>query len=495
MATFEEYIQAGSERRQEEFLDYLKNKAGFKRKQTAGSYFGYLKHPVFTDFLRSHYNLSEIYECTDLQRLKEMTAVCKKADFNTDPKIHYGYSAAMKKYIEFIESMTKIDDTNSSQMTNSVKEPETKPKPRSGFSIWKLITYIGSTGLLYSDLLIKRVAFSLLSKRFLILSGLAGSGKTQLAIAFAEAFIEKDSQFRVVAVGADWTNREPLLGFPNALEKGDYVKPESGVLDLLIEANKPENKNKPYFLILDEMNMSYVERYFADFLSAMESHREIPLWDKDGNVPKTVKLSDNVFIIGTINVDETTYMFSPKVLDRANVIEFQISPDEMEKFLTDMKPVDRDSVRGKAKDMAEEFVELARKKDLTKSEPAKKALGEFFEILKKINAEFGYRTATEIYRFISQAETLDDTYDKMSEDDILDCAIVQKLLPKLHGSRKKLNDVLTELWKVCFTNAEDKEAPISDDKIKAARFKLAADKICRMHKAAEANGFASFAEA
>lgn len=50
MATFEEYIQAGSERRQEEFLDYLKNKAGFKRKQTAGSYFGYLKHPVFTDF-------------------------------------------------------------------------------------------------------------------------------------------------------------------------------------------------------------------------------------------------------------------------------------------------------------------------------------------------------------------------------------------------------------------------------------------------------------
>ena len=81
----------------------------------------------------------------------------------------------------------------------------------------------------------------------------------------------------MVSVGADWTSREPLLGYPNALQHDSYVKPENGVLDLLIEANKIENANKPFFLILDEMNMSYVERYFADFLSAMESHENISL--------------------------------------------------------------------------------------------------------------------------------------------------------------------------------------------------------------------------
>ncbi|MBK7561215.1 MAG: hypothetical protein IPI68_06745 [Chitinophagaceae bacterium] len=80
---------------------------------------------------------------------------------------------------------------------------------------------------------------------------------------------EDENQYCIVPVGADWTNREPLLGFPNALEKNNYVKPDNRVLDMIIEANR--NESKPYFLILDEMNLSHVERYFADFLSVMES--------------------------------------------------------------------------------------------------------------------------------------------------------------------------------------------------------------------------------
>ena len=134
----------------------------------------------------------------------------------------------------------------------------------------------------------------------------------------------------IVPVGADWTNREALLGYPNALNEGEYVLPENGVLNLLIEANKPENQDKPYFLILDEMNLSHVERYFADFLSVMESQEHIPLhpetemW-KGCRVPGKVSLPPNLFIVGTVNIDETTYMFSPKVLDRANVIEFRVT--------------------------------------------------------------------------------------------------------------------------------------------------------------------------
>lgn len=371
-----------------------------------------------------------------------------------------------------------------------------------GFSIKKMIGHIKETGLLYNDNLIKRFAFSLMSKRFLILSGLAGSGKTQLALAFASALVKnKDEQMCVVSVGADWTNREPLLGFPNALQPGKYVKPESGVLDLLIEANRPENADKPFFLILDEMNMSYVERYFADFLSAMESKEKISLWNSDtecdkviDGVPQRIDLPKNIFIIGTINVDETTYMFSPKVLDRANVIEFKISSKEMGEFLQEMREIDRDSIIGKSAEMGADFVAKASKKDLAQDSEAVEMLQKFFDELKNVNAEFGYRSATEIFRFICQAKANDDTDKKMTDEEILDAAIVQKLLPKLHGSRKKLEPVLAQLWKLCFTGT-NRDSNIAKENVEKALYKESADKIRRMYESATANGFTSFAEA
>ena len=384
-------------------------------------------------------------------------------------------------------------------------EAEMTPSPVSiPFSINTVITFINETGLLYSQALIKRFAFSLMAKRFLILSGLAGSGKTQLALAFAKALVEdKRKQMCVVSVGADWTNREPLLGYPNALKSGEYIKPENGVLDLLIEANKPENASKPFFLILDEMNMSYVERYFADFLSAMESHETIALWNKcdnesescENNVPERIGLPDNLFIIGTINVDETTYMFSPKVLDRANVIEFKISVDEMTEFLDCIRQVDCSSVCCKAAGMGADFIRLTNCKDFENERTATETLKAFFTELKSVNAEFGYRSATEIFRFISQAHKNDDTVEKMSEEEILDAVILQKLLPKLHGSRKKLEPALKGLWGLCFDPSIKDTMQIARENIDKAIYKESADKILRMYESAYANGFTSFAEA
>lgn len=357
------------------------------------------------------------------------------------------------------------------------------------FSVSKIISYIKDTGLIYSDNLIKRFTYSLLTKPFVILSGLAGSGKTQLALAFAKTLVEKEEeQLCFVPVGADWTNREPLLGYPNALRQGDYVPPESGVLELLIECNKPENSNKPYFLILDEMNLSYVERYFADFLSAMESHKAICLWKEEKHrVPQSVKLTKNLFIIGTINVDETTYMFSPKVLDRANVIEFKVDEKDMIKFLSSNPKVDIEKANGNAAPMAADFVRIAGDK-VAPATIANDTLKSFFAQLKKVNAEFGYRTATEIGRFISLA------IDSMDKDKAVDAAIVQKLLPKLHGSRKKIVPVLKELWTLCGISIDMEEMEIlevPDD----AKYPLTADKIVRMYKCAIDNGFTSFAEA
>ena len=365
--------------------------------------------------------------------------------------------------------------------------PTSDEQPAVDININTITSTIKSTGLIYSDTLIKRLAYSLMAKPCVIFSGLAGSGKTQLALAFAKCLSENiEEQVCTVSIGADWTNREPLLGYPNALKNNEYVKPECGVLQLLMRAN--DDPSKPYFLILDEMNLSVVERYFADFLSAMESGEPIKLWDSESeDVPKEILLPKNVFIIGTINVDETTYMFSPKVLDRANVIEFKIAADEMDEYLGKKININLESAYSACADMAVDFVNKANSQ-VEKDDKNKDVLLSFFRELKKVNAEFGYRTVNEISRYLHFAN------GDLADDAAIDTAILQKLLPKLHGSRKKLEPVLQQLWKLCFMGA-GKDLNIAQEHVEKAEFKESADKIRRMYESAAANGFTSIAEA
>lgn len=492
------YLDANIEERQEMFYKYMiaQGKSESTAKQHA--YTNSIRKEV-CEVVKSVTSKDSIFEVVEILAVKSIYNKVKqlavdKAQNNAPSSSLANY----KKFLDYLEDNSSIETTNTvneaednASENNSISTIEPAP-----FSINTIIANIQSTGLIYAPTLIKRFAFSLMTKPFVILSGLAGSGKTQLAVAFAKAMSYDESQYRIVSVGADWTNREPLLGFPNALKKGEYVCPENGVLQLIIDAER--NPERPYFLILDEMNLSYVERYFADFLSVMESHGKIALWDNpEGSadtIPASVSLPNNLFIIGTINVDETTYMFSPKVLDRANVIEFKISVDEMFGFMAKVQKVDVNLITAKTADMGKSFVELACTKDMQNDMADCDVLGEFFKQLKSVNAEFGYRSATEIFRFISTAKSNDDTQDKMETADVLDAAIVQKLLPKLHGSRKKLDPVLKELWKLCMPK-DNKEIEISQAKAENAIYKMSADKIARMYNAAQDNGFTSFAEA
>jgi len=306
----------------------------------------------------------------------------------------------------------------------------------------------------------------------------------------------------IVPVGADWTNREPILGFPNALEAGKYVVPENGALQLIIDAsNDPDN---PYFLILDEMNLSHVERYFADFLSAMESSEEIPLHSDMGewkdSIPCKIKLPKNLFIVGTVNIDETTYMFSPKVLDRANVIEFRVSEIEMQSYLNNNKPLNLDLLTSSGSAMGKSFVQIGTAKNTMphNAEEMNIALISFFNELKKSGAEFGYRSAAEIIRFAGVVNIIEPGW---SMTKIIDAAIMQKLLPKVHGSRRKLEPVLNTLGKLCLQNEqkiEDFILPKSDfnfDDTTKIKYPLALEKILRMRSSLISNGFTSYAEA
>lgn len=363
-----------------------------------------------------------------------------------------------------------------------------------------------NSGLYFANGNILRFIASLLSKPFVILSGLSGSGKTKLAQTFAMWICESETQYKIVPVGADWTNREPLVGYPNGLKADEYITPDSGVIHLLIEAVKKGNENKPFFLILDEMNLSHVERYFADFLSIMESNDSIKLYtgnerqSLDGiPIPFEIGWPKNVFIIGTVNIDETTYMFSPKVLDRANVIEFRITEDEIQSFLGNPGVPDLMKLTKQGVAMAESFLLMASLKNIEKNDNIATELVSFFNQLQPVGAEFGYRSATEIMQLAAKLKILEPS---ITDDECLDIAIMQKLLPKLHGSRSKLVKILIALAGLCVEGITKEEFEKKFEEFYkngfdglTVKYPISFEKLIRMYKNVLANGFTSYAEA
>ncbi len=387
-----------------------------------------------------------------------------------------------------------------------------------------------------------RFTSALLAKRFTIFTGLAGSGKTKLAQAFARwitqdpGWVESGDHskgknvnpfYALVPVGADWTGNENVLGYPNGLNSKGYVtKP---ALEIILHAL--ENLDVPHFLILDEMNLSHVERYFADILSIIESGDGLDLYagdmtkeetwrEKDAQMcvpPKLRRFPENLFIIGTVNVDETTYMFSPKVLDRANVIEFRMDADELGSFLNNPIKPDLSKLDGKGIAYAKGFVQAAKNPvDIPANvkQPYATEMLLFFNATQAHGAEFGYRLAHESARFVHFYKVLGKHSDMDASwfPGAFDCVVFQKLLPKLHGSRAKLGPLLKKLWFLCVSDetargtdalkaaveaatSTDKKNEPSSDVPAGAPYPLSADKIARMWRLLNENGFASFAEA
>lgn len=477
---------------------------GFNQTVTNGIYPVYLYYKE-KELLILAYGLSETNEAKRKWNITNVPTI--KEYFSTNNlgrPDRYGSSYVFKAYdtTKTLNESEINSDLNKLIEVYKAHNPESKLKPQTmeAFEVSAFLDAATKAGYYLEQKLATRFTASLLTKPFVILTGLAGSGKTKLAQSFVQWICQDKKQYRIIPVGADWTNREPLLGYPNALKPEEYVTPDNGTLKLIIDAcNHPE---LPYFLILDEMNLSHVERYFADFLSVMESKEEIPLYTSDtikSNVPTSLKIPSNLFIIGTVNIDETTNMFSPKVLDRANTIEFRVTQDEMKSFLANIKSIDLNSLKGKGSGSAQHFLEMANNKSLTvpDGDTINKALIQFFGELKKTGAEFGYRSATEILQLINQLSILDSA---LTTNQKIDIAVMQKLLPKLHGSRRKLCPILEKLGGFCISGdfkviKDVFEKPDFNFESAEVIFPISLEKITRMYHSAIDNGFASFAEA
>jgi energy-coupling factor transporter ATP-binding protein EcfA2 len=342
--------------------------------------------------------------------------------------------------------------------------------------------------------------------------------------------------YEVVPVGADWTSSEHVLGYADGLDKSRYIRTKA--LDLVLRSLA--EPDLPHFLILDEMNLSHVERYFADLLSAIETGEPLHLHsDRDAEgaptlrdgVPGELRLPSNLFIVGTVNVDETTYMFSPKVLDRANVLEFRVSGSELKGFLENPAAVDFEKLDAVGAGYGKRLIALAQQSTRLPDDARRMFEAElclFFDALQSANAEFGFRVAKEGASFLHFHKLLSG--DGWEFKAAMDAQILQKLLPKLHGSRNVLEPVLCTLATLCFAkrtwelDEETKEFShlkgLRAEAAKAARmednsldplgltpqgnrtyppaiayYRLSFEKILRMLERLRANGFTSFAEA
>ncbi len=332
-------------------------------------------------------------------------------------------------------------------------------------------TAINETGFQHPPGLVRRFLAALAAKPFVIFTGNSGTGKTKLAQLLAHWMAgdadETKNRYAVVPVGADWTDNRNVVGFVNHLRKDDHQNPlyqSTSVLDLLLRATA--DPARPYFLILDEMNLSHVERYFSDFLSAMESKKTIPLHNEiqtlrtpSGDiVPRGLAFPENLFVIGTVNVDETTYMFSPKVLDRANVLEFRIGAEQAKAFLSGsilpVKPAPPAlgipltflNLSRRARGLVEPTLALPTEAALI---TCRKNLQHLFELLHVARLEFAFRTIAEITRYLQVDFQLAPDKTAWLPELCLDAQILQKILPKLYGSRRRLEAILIALATYC----------------------------------------------
>ncbi len=351
-------------------------------------------------------------------------------------------------------------------------------------------SYITSKGFYYEKEELINFFFSLKTKPFVILSGISGTGKTKIVQWFAESVgaTEENGQFALIPVRPDWSDGSDLLGYTDI--KGDFK--EGPLTKVLKEAI--DHPDRPYFVLLDEMNLARVEHYFSDLLSVMEIRK----WE-DGKLITSTILSEeiagkeiylpaNVYIIGTVNMDETTHPFSKKVLDRANTLEFNRVKLDYLQFLLNIE--EKDAVVLHNDVFATKYLHL---KDVYTAYP--ELVEEVTDVLVEINnviqinsANIGYRVRDEICFYLAYNEE-----SKLIErKEALDYCILQKILPRLSGSDTRIERVLKALFKL-FTNKEIEfvqDASMED--VTYGVYPKSAEKVLEMMRRLEDDGFTSF---
>lgn len=354
---------------------------------------------------------------------------------------------------------------------------------------------IEAQGFRYPPLTVRDYYISLQTKPFCIVAGITGTGKTRLTSLFAEALTGAvDSQYRLLPVRPDWADSTPLLGYVNLLAgggEGRFVS--TPFLDFLRRAASPENACRAYFLCLDEMNLARVEHYFAEVLSAMETPtRELLL--PNG---QALRLPANLFLTGTLNVDESTHALSRKVLDRANTIAFQ--EVRLREEADESPPAEASA--GALTSEIRQAVFLQRRVTTVRAARAKlrqiggekedlaarvvNRLAEANDLLQPHGLHFAYRVRDEVLCYCANSFDADgsgllapESWDANLRT-ALDLQLLQKVVPRFTGTREQIETPLQDLQRWA----------------EKAGFSHSAQRLARLLSRLQRDGFVSFEEA
>lgn len=309
--------------------------------------------------------------------------------------------------------------------------------------IAQFLSCVEQKGFLYDKKDLYNFHVAAKSSKLLILSGMSGIGKSALVRLYGEALGLSASQMAFLPVRPSWMDDGDILGY---LDKNSmlYYPSDTGLAELLVEASK--HPEKMYMVCFDEMNLARVEHYFAQFISVLEKKdsRKIQLYNPslENRVhnshlyPAQISIGDNVLFMGTVNMDESTYHFSDKVLDRANVITLH------QRKFADMKsfcPVKDGLFVPISADAYRKFRVENKKVHLSNEElELLDALNEALQE-SRVSGGIGYRVAFDIDRYVENIPSLKD----FTRGDGLDLQIVQRILTKVRGSREQLQTLLS----------------------------------------------------
>ena len=302
-----------------------------------------------------------------------------------------------------------------------------------------IVVAVWEKGMSISERTLRRYHQSLETGKFVILSGLSGTGKTWLTELYANAVGAKRL---CQPVSPNWNTDEDLLGYHNPVEGQYHHTDTSRFLQSAereyMSANASNRKPRPYHLVLDEMNLARVEHYFAKLLSKMEERKRQGAETLELGPQTEIRLTPNLFFVGTVNIDETTHEFADKVYDRAQLIEMKAPREQLIEEIEDA--------------------------------PYSEIVVDVWDAVSKV-APFGFRVLNEIQEYTGNASNHGGEWKEALDEQLL-----QKVLVKVKGTKPEVKESLEQFMEVIPEDA----------------FPLSHQKADKMLKSYEDHGFASY---
>lgn len=308
-------------------------------------------------------------------------------------------------------------------------------------------SHVHQSGYVYTEKDLVNFHVAMKSSTLVILSGMSGTGKSKIVSLYGESLGLPSEEIRMIPVRPSWTDDTDILGYLDTTTML-YRAADTGLVDTLRAASK--NPDKLYLICFDEMNLARVEHYFSQFLSVLENpvgKRFLQLYNPElearvyntSEYPSRIELGKNLLFVGTVNLDESTFHFSDKVLDRANVIRFhRCSFAELKKCSLEAPP--KQEALPTVSTTTYLSFENPEKRAISLTDQEIAFLSDLDALLDetKTDGGIGFRILRQIDDYLKNVPA----GAVLTHQEAFDLQIAQRVLTKLRGSREQLQDLL-----------------------------------------------------